>query len=594
MEKIKRIFSLALCLVLVVLMLPAPAANAAPSQAEVDEKIRWIIASIPDDCDTEYEKALWLHDYLCKTVTYKTPLGDEAYTALIDGVADCGGYADAYMRLLHAVGILAGNITGGAATGSHAWNIVILDNKCYFTDVCWDDLDNQYELRHTYFMISYEEMGKDHWATRVLNGTVYGLDLPTECNHNDLTYRYKDTGKPGSGHFNNSTTAEEAAKHFKVTKIEGTTVTLRCDYQFDGSTANWVSANEYQIGQLLGGVSRVLSTYDNYGIMVYERNDTSMIATQSISFSQPTVRLSDSNKRQQLSVNFSPANASYQDVTYTSSDSRIAKVDENGVVRALAAGTATITATTVDGKTATCQVVVEHQHSIRAVAATAANCITHGNKAHYICNGCGTLFSDSKGNTVVDLSDVMIWRTGYCATSDREVKYNDEGHWTVCRRCGKWCVTQILPHDDWDGDGICNGMNNSTPCGYVMNPSATKPTTKPTQPSTKPPQSTTAPSTNPPATTTPVAPPATESTPGSIPPTSESIPAASESIPATESEPAPSTDGTTLPSESTTQPNSIPASDPPEETPVLPMVAGGLFGITIIVAIIIGTRRRKK
>ena len=100
MEKIKRIFSLALCLVLVVLMLPAPTANARPSQAEVDEKIRWIIASIPDSCDTDYEKALWLHDYLCKTVVYEYDLDEYSYTALINGEADCGGYAAAYAELL--------------------------------------------------------------------------------------------------------------------------------------------------------------------------------------------------------------------------------------------------------------------------------------------------------------------------------------------------------------------------------------------------------------------------------------------------------------------------------------------------------------
>lgn len=100
-DRIERVAVLCLVVVLFMLMLPVTQVDAAPSQAEVDEKIRWIIAGIPDDCDTDYEKALYLHDYLCKTVTYDLEYGaDEAYTALIYGRADCGGYADAYRRLL--------------------------------------------------------------------------------------------------------------------------------------------------------------------------------------------------------------------------------------------------------------------------------------------------------------------------------------------------------------------------------------------------------------------------------------------------------------------------------------------------------------
>lgn len=45
-------------------------------------------------------------------------------------------------------------------------------------------------------------------------------------------------------------------------------------------------------------------------------------------------------------------------VTYTSSDTNVAIVDENGVVTGVSAGTVTITATAADGKTATCTVTV--------------------------------------------------------------------------------------------------------------------------------------------------------------------------------------------------------------------------------------------
>ena len=66
-----------------------------------------------------------------------------------------------------------------------------------------------------------------------------------------------------------------------------------------------------------------------------------------ISFSSSTKSV-ELNKTLTLSPTISPSNATNKDVTWSTSDSSIAKVD-NGTVRGLAKGTATITATTVDG-----------------------------------------------------------------------------------------------------------------------------------------------------------------------------------------------------------------------------------------------------
>ena len=61
----------------------------------------------------------------------------------------------------------------------------------------------------------------------------------------------------------------------------------------------------------------------------------------------------------QLTATISPDDAEVKTVTWSSSDSTIASVDENGKVKALKRGTATITVTTTDGGyTATCTIKV--------------------------------------------------------------------------------------------------------------------------------------------------------------------------------------------------------------------------------------------
>ena len=60
-----------------------------------------------------------------------------------------------------------------------------------------------------------------------------------------------------------------------------------------------------------------------------------------------------------LKATVKPANATNADVTWSSSDPSIVTVDENGKVTAIKEGTASVTATTANGKTATCEIEVK-------------------------------------------------------------------------------------------------------------------------------------------------------------------------------------------------------------------------------------------
>ena len=87
-------------------------------------------------CTSDYDTALWLHDWLTSHMYY-----DETYTyysadaALIRGTGVCDAYSKAYYLMLEAAGIPVDRML----SVSHAWNIVKLDGKWYQIDPTWDD-----------------------------------------------------------------------------------------------------------------------------------------------------------------------------------------------------------------------------------------------------------------------------------------------------------------------------------------------------------------------------------------------------------------------------------------------------------------------
>lgn len=119
------------------------------------------------DGKSDYEKAKILHDRLCDTVTYVSTNNDQnAYGALVEGKAVCNGYAKAYQHLMKEVGIPTWYIRGvsvNPATNTqigHAWNLVKLDGKWYYTDVTWDDQGEN--IFYEYLNITTTKMAEGH------------------------------------------------------------------------------------------------------------------------------------------------------------------------------------------------------------------------------------------------------------------------------------------------------------------------------------------------------------------------------------------------------------------------------------------------
>ena len=92
------------------------------------------------------------------------------------------------------------------------------------------------------------------------------------------------------------------------------------------------------------------------------------VAVESIALDQATATVKAGEKLQ-LTATITPSYATVQDVVWSTSDSTIAIVDQNGLVQAVKAGEATITATTVDGgKVAECALTVKAVYYHRAMS----------------------------------------------------------------------------------------------------------------------------------------------------------------------------------------------------------------------------------
>ena len=114
---------------------------------------------------SEYEMALYLHDWLLDQLEYDNSLKwSSAESALTRGLGTCQAYESAYSKLLTAAGIT--NSETRDTYDGHTWNAVKLDGKWYQVDCTWDDTsDNFYgdlDQRHLYFCITDELMAIAH------------------------------------------------------------------------------------------------------------------------------------------------------------------------------------------------------------------------------------------------------------------------------------------------------------------------------------------------------------------------------------------------------------------------------------------------
>lgn len=127
----------------------------------------------------------WIHDYLCQTIVYtiddNTDEDDNAIGALLNGEANCDGYADAFYLLGNLIGLEVGYQTGtalGAQTSSHAWNTICIQNRWYLVDVTWDDDDNAGDFGYTWYNVGADIAGPSYQWDETWSG--YSLAAATQ------------------------------------------------------------------------------------------------------------------------------------------------------------------------------------------------------------------------------------------------------------------------------------------------------------------------------------------------------------------------------------------------------------------------------
>lgn len=129
------------------------------------EKAKSVVASIPQDCNTDKQKAQYLYNYVAENSVYVTdgystrniPVAD----LLIDGKAICDGYADTVTMLFNMAGIETASANGvnTEKNQGHTVNFAKLDGEYYYFDASADSIVNEKGFRPAfYFGMSWEEV----------------------------------------------------------------------------------------------------------------------------------------------------------------------------------------------------------------------------------------------------------------------------------------------------------------------------------------------------------------------------------------------------------------------------------------------------
>lgn len=120
------------------------------------------IAALSEHFESEIEKVLFLHDFICENFEYDDELkNDDIYDFLLTGKGTCEAYMLLYTAVLRECGIESHFAASDSLT--HIWNIVRLDGEWYHVDLTWDDSASEESVSRRHFLLSDKAaLGKGH------------------------------------------------------------------------------------------------------------------------------------------------------------------------------------------------------------------------------------------------------------------------------------------------------------------------------------------------------------------------------------------------------------------------------------------------
>lgn len=142
--------------------------------------------------DTDFAKALKLHDWIVKNVSYgmSKTYSDFAVGALANRSAVCAGYAQCYQFLLSQVGVQSIYIAANTTKEPHAWNLVKIDGHYFHVDCTWDrGLGVNPNVNHTYFMLNDEEFNANGYHTEDWKDPSKGYPTNNQCSIENKFYK---------------------------------------------------------------------------------------------------------------------------------------------------------------------------------------------------------------------------------------------------------------------------------------------------------------------------------------------------------------------------------------------------------------------
>lgn len=216
---------------------------------------RALCAGAPED---PWERALYLHDALCRAVSYGgTARAYDAMGALVEGQAVCEGYANAYALLCRLSGLRCGILTGEASGQPHAWNLVELPDGAMLVDVTWDDQEAAGLVAHSCFGLTDDWMAQTHQPESFLTRPV--------CQQENLNWHVRQGLALGR-------MAEDALADWLLPRLQTLEAGQPLELRFlDASTRDcflahwdlWLQAAEVPAGRwsCLSGVSTLVLLY---------------------------------------------------------------------------------------------------------------------------------------------------------------------------------------------------------------------------------------------------------------------------------------------------------------------------------------------